>query len=166
MFVVDDGDDVVEAVFVEVGDVVDILLAFEAVADDEDVLVDETAVVEFLYEVDIECAGGFEIDVVFEGFFHDEAEVAALGAVAVVVGAFVVGLGDGDVEEPLGALNLGAYFGQIGDLQRGSVLLNDFHEGDVVEIEFAVFGAEFVLGEFERLVDQIVILVLHCFDFF
>ena len=161
VFVVEDGHDVGEAVVEEADDVVDVLLAFVAVADDEDVFGDEPLGVELLDEVDVECRGGLEVDVVFEGFFEDEAEVAGLGAVAVVVGAFVVGLGYSDVEHALGTLYLRGYFGQIGYLEGCPVLLDDFHEGDVVEVELAVFRAEFILRKIEGLVDQIVVFIFH-----
>ena len=55
VLVVDDGNDVVEAVLVQLRYVVDILLALESVAYYEDVLVYQSAVVELLYEVDVEC---------------------------------------------------------------------------------------------------------------
>ena len=78
-----------------------------------------------------------------------------------VVGAFVVGLGYGYVEHAFGPLDLTAYLGQIGNLERGSVLFDDFHERDVVEVELAIFGAKFVLRKLKCLVDEVVVLVFH-----
>ena len=79
--------------------------------------------------------------------------MAGLGAVAVVVAPLIVGLGDGNVEHTFGTLDLGGYLGQVGYLERSSILLDDFHERDVVEIEFAFFGAKFILWEVEGVVD-------------
>ena len=106
VLVVEDGDDVVEAVAEDAHDVFYVLVFLEAVADDDFVLVDEALRVQLLDEVDVECRRGFEVDVVFQCLLEDEGEVAALGAVAVVVRSAVVGLGDGYVEQTLGPLYL------------------------------------------------------------
>ena len=153
VFVVEDGDDILESLVVEVDDVFDVDVFLESVTNDHFLLVNQPLGVEFLDEVDVESRGGFEVDVVLEGFFEHEGEVARLGAVAVVVGAPVVGLCDGDVEETFGALYLRAYLGEVGDFERCSILFDDFHQRNVMEIEFAVLGAEFVLREVESLVN-------------
>ena len=70
--------------------------------------------------------------------------------------------GDSYVEETLGALYLGADLRQVGDLQRCAVLFDDFHQRYVVEIQLAFLSAEFVLREVKSLVNQVVILILHC----
>ena len=94
-----------------IDDILNVNVFLEAVADDDFVLVDKPLVVELLDEVDVEGRGCFEVDVVLEGFAEHEFKVRRLGAVAVIVAALVVSLGDGDVEEALGALYLRANLG-------------------------------------------------------
>ena len=161
VFVVEHWYHVAEAVFVDADDVFDVLFFLEAVADDDFLLVDKPLCMQFLYQVDVESRRGLEVDVVLQGLLEHEGEVTALGAVAIVVSASVVGFCDGHVEQALGALYLRADLGQVGDFQRCAILLDDFHQRYVVEIEFAVLGAEFVLRKVESLVNQVVILVLH-----
>lgn len=167
VLVVENRDDIVESFIEDVDNVLDVLFFLESVADDDLVFVDKFLRVQFLYKVDVECAGGLQIDVVLQSLFHNKAEMAALGAVAVVIAAFVVSLGDGDIEHPLGALDLGTNLRQIGYLERSAVLFDYFHQWDVVEIELAVLSPEFVLWEFKGLVNQVVIFVSHrlcCFS--
>ena len=115
VFVVDDRHDVVESVFVQFGNIVDILLTLETVAYNEYVFVNQAVVVELLDEVDVEGRRGLQIDVVFQGLLQHETEVTAFGAVAVVVCAFVVHLGYSHIEQAFGALDRRTYLGQISD---------------------------------------------------
>ena len=161
LLVVEHGDGVCEAVVDELCDVFDVLRAFESVADDVPVLVDDSAVVEGVDDVDVVRRGGFEVDVVLHGLFQDEREVARLCAVAVVVRALVVDLCHRHVEHSLGAVDLLGDLREVGDLERGSILLDQLHERDVVEIQLVVLDGEFVLREVERLFDQIDVLVFH-----
>ena len=153
VLVVEDGYHVAEPVVEDVDNVLYVLLFFETVTDDDLVFIYQTLGMKLLYQVDVEGARGLEVDVVFQCLFHHKAEVAALGTIAVIVCAFVIGLGDGNVEHPLGPLDLRADLGQVGDLERGAVLLDYLHQRNVVEVQFAIFGSEFVLREFEGLVD-------------
>ena len=115
IFVVEDGYYVVEPIGEKADDILDILLSFVSVADDEDVLVEQLLLIQLLYEVDVECRRSLEVDVVFECFFQHKAEMAGLGAIAIVVVALVVGLCYSYVEHAFGALYLGGYFGQVGN---------------------------------------------------
>ena len=40
-------------------------------------------------------------------------------------------------------------------------MFDDFHKRDVMEHEFAIFGAKFILWKLESLVDEVVVLVFH-----
>ena len=86
-------------------------------------------------------------------------------AIAIGIAAFVVGLGDGNVEYSFGFLNLRADFGQVTDLQRGAVLLDDFHQVDPVKVQVVVNHFESFLGKIEGLLDQVTVGVLHTFFF-
>jgi hypothetical protein len=101
------------------------------------------------------------VDVVFERLFEHEGEVARFGAVAVVVSALVVDLRHGHVEHALSTCDLRGDLRQVGDLQRRTVLLDDLHERNVVQIQLVVLDRKFVLREIERLFDQVFVLVFH-----
>ncbi len=84
-----------------------------------------------------------------------------LGTVAIVIRTLVVRLGDSHIKQTFRTLYLTADFGQVGNLQRGAVLLDNLHQRDVVEVQFAILGTEFILRKIESLINQIIVLVLH-----
>ena len=161
LLVVQYGDSVGESVVYELGDVLDILRALESVADDVAVLVDDASVVEGVDDVDVVGRRGLEVDVVLHRLLEHERKVARLGAVAVVVRALVIDLGHRHVEHALGSVDLLRDLGQVGDLERRAVLLDQFHERNVVEVQLVVLDRELVLREIERLFDQVNVLVFH-----
>ena len=114
--VVEDGHDVVPAVVVKSHDVLQIGESFVTVAYDELVFINQSLIVKFLYQIDVEGRGGLEVDIVLECLLKDETEVAGFGTIAVIVAALIVGLGNGDIEHAFGALYLGGDFGQVGYL--------------------------------------------------
>src|ERR1700743_2771361 len=85
----------------------------------------------------------------------------AFGAIAVNVTAFIIGFGHGHVEQPLGLLDLGADLWQIGDLQRCTILLDDIHEWDIIEIQLIISYIEAFLGEIEGLMYKVGIAIIH-----
>ncbi|CCZ97356.1 unknown [Alistipes sp. CAG:53] len=161
LLVVQHGDRVRETVVDELGDILDVLRAFETVADDVAVLVDDAAVVEGVDDVDVVGRRGFQMDVVLHGLFQHEREVARLGAVAIVVRTLVVDLRHRHVEHALGAVDLLGDLRQVGDFERSSVLFDQFHQRNVVEIQLVVLDGELILREIERLFDQVDVLVFH-----
>ena len=84
-----------------------------------------------------------------------------LGAIAVRIRTFVVVLCDGNVENPFRFLNLQADLGQVGNLERRSVLLDDIHEVDAVEVEVMVNNFKSFLGEVKSLFYEVAVCVLH-----
>ncbi len=161
LLVVDHRNGIGKTAVDQVGDVLHILRPFEAVANDVDVLVDEAALVERIDDVDVVCRRGFEIDLVLQRLFQYEREVRTLRTVAVVVGTLVIDLGHRHVEHALGTVDLLRYLGQIGDLQRRSVLLDNVHQRHAVKIEFVVLYGELILRKLERLFDKVDVLVFH-----
>ena len=139
-----------EAVVDELGDVLHVLRAFETVADDVAVLVDDAAVVEGVDDMDVVGRRRFQMDVVLHGLFQHEREVARLGAVAIVVRTLVVDLRHRHVEHALGAVDLLGDLRQVGDFERSSVLFDQFHQRNVVEIQLVVLDGELILREIER----------------
>ena len=101
------------------------------------------------------------MDVVLHGFPEHEFEMGTLGAVAIVVRAFVVRLCHRHVEHPLRPLYLRGYFRQIRYLQRSPVLVDYVHHVDVVKIEFPILYMELILRKFKGLLNQIDVLVFH-----
>ena len=101
------------------------------------------------------------MDVVLHGLFQHEREVARLGAVAIVVRTLVVDLRHRHVEHALGAVDLLGDLRQVGDFERSSVLFDQFHQRNVVEIQLVVLDGELILREIERLFDQVDVLVFH-----
>ena len=143
------------------GDVLDILRPFEAVANDVTVLVDDAAFVERVDDVDVVGRRGFQVDVVLHGLLQYEREMARLGAVAIVVRTLVIDLRHRHVEHALGAVDLLGDLRQVGNFERGSVLFDQFHQRNVVEIQLVVLDGELILREIERLFDQVDVLVFH-----
>lgn len=101
------------------------------------------------------------MDVVLQRLFQHEGEVARFGAVAIVIGSFVIDLCHCHVEHSFGPVDLRRDLREVGDLERCPVLLDQLHERNIVEIQLIVLDGEFVLGKVERLFDQIDVLVFH-----
>ena len=136
-------------------------LVLETVADDVAVLVDDSAVVERIDDMNVVCRRRFEMNVVLHCLLQHEREVARLGAVTIVVRALVVHLGHRHVEHTLGPVDLLRDLRQVGYLERRAVLFYQLHERNVVEIQLVVFDRELILREVERLFDEVDVLVLH-----
>lgn len=161
LLVVQHGDRVDEAVVHQLGDVLHVLRALEPVADDVTVFVDDAAVVERIDYMYVVCRRRFQVDVVLHGLLQYEREMARLGAVTIVVRAFVVDLRHRHVEHALGAGDL------LRDL-RGDVILSGVPyclissmSGMFMEIQLVVFDRELILREVERLFDEVDVLVFH-----
>ena len=101
------------------------------------------------------------MNVVFHRLFQHEREVTRLGTVAVVVCTLVIDLRHRYVEHALGPIDLLGDLRQVGDFERSSVLFDQFHERDVMEIQLVVFDRELILREVERLFDEVNVLVFH-----
>ena len=102
-----------------------------------------------------------EIYLVLQGLFQHEREMRTFRTVTVIVGTLVIDLGHRHVEHALGTVDLLRDLGQVGDLERCAVLLDQFHERNVVEVEFVILHRKFILWELERLFDKVDVLVFH-----
>ena len=161
LLIIDDRNRILKAAVDQRGDVFDILRTLESVAYDVNALIDHAAVVQRIDDMDIVGRRRFEIDVVLERLLQHEREVRALGAIAIVIAAFIVNLGHRHIEQAFGALNLRSNLRQIGYLQRRSVLLDYVHQRNLVKIQFVVRHRKLILRKLESLLDQIDILILH-----
>ena len=101
------------------------------------------------------------MNVVFQGLIQHKLEMRTLGAIAIRVRTFVVGFGNGHVEQALGLLYLLADAGQIRNFQRRSILLNDVHKRNAVEVELIVEHTKFILWKIKRLLDEVDVFALH-----
>ena len=107
VLVVQYGNDVFPALLAQGGDVLDVLGAFEAVANDiQFVFLHGTVLFQGPDKVQVIGRRGFQVNVVLEGLVHHKSELGTLGAVAVVVLPPVIGLGHGHLEQTLGPLDL------------------------------------------------------------
>ena len=161
LLVVEHRNGVHEAVVDQLGDVLHILRPLETVADDVAVLVDDSAVVERVDDMNVVCRRRFEMNVVLHCLLQHEREVARLGAVTIVVRPLVVHFGHRHVEHTLGPVDLLRDLRQVGYLERRAVLFYQLHERNVVEIQLVVFDRELILREVERLFDEVDVLVFH-----
>ncbi len=83
------------------------------------------------------------------------------GAVRIVVRAAVIYLCHRHIEQPLRFVDLLRYLRQVGYLERSTVLFDEVHQRDIVEIELVILDGELVCRKFERLFDQVHVLCLH-----
>ena len=146
LLVVEDGDDVLESVVEEIHDVLLVLEVLEAVAEDDDVLLQVPRLLQGLDDGHVEGRRGLELDSGPERLRHDVLEVRALGAVAVGVAPAVVVLGDGALEIAPRRLDLVGDDREIGEAKRGLVGLDELHHVDAVKVELVVEDLE-ALGE-------------------
>ena len=159
--VVQDRDDVDPTVVDQSGNILQVLSPFVAVADHVVILADLAFFVQGFDEVDVKSTGRFQVDVVLERLFQHKTEVAAFGTVAKMIASLVIHLGHGHVEHALGALDVGSNLGQVGHLQRSPILLDDFHEGNVVPVQDFILNVELFLRPFEGLLNQVQVVVFH-----
>ena len=101
------------------------------------------------------------MDVVLQCLLKDKCKMGTLGAVAIMIGAFVIYLGHCHIEHSLCSLDLARYLREISDFKRGPILVYHVHHRNIVEEKVAVFYPKFGLRPVKSLFDQIDVLVLH-----
>jgi hypothetical protein len=87
--------------------------------------------------------------------------MAAFGAVAVKIPAFVVGGFDGPVEKVLCLFDLVTDLGQVGHLEGRPILFYEHHQGDAVENELVLFQVKSLLRKIVGLVYEVKIPVVQ-----
>ena len=136
-------------------------VTLESVAYDVNVLVNQSALIKRIDDMDVVGRRCLEIYLVLQGLFQHEREMRTFRTVTVIVGTLVIDLGHRHVEHALGTVYLLRYLRQIGDFQRRPVLLDNIHQRDFVEVEFVILHRKFILWELERLFDKVDVLVFH-----
>ena len=89
-----------------VSDVLDVLRPLETVAYDVLVTVHCTLCLKCFYEIEVEGGRCLKMNVILKCLCQNKFEVRTLGAVAIVVGSFVINLCHCDIEHTLCPLNL------------------------------------------------------------
>jgi len=87
--------------------------------------------------------------------------MGAFRAIAIGIRSFVVILCNGNVENPFRFLNLRADLREVRDLERGAVLLDNFHQVNTIEVEVVINHFKSFLGKVKSLFDQVTVCVLH-----
>jgi hypothetical protein len=95
----------------------------------------------------------------FEGFFHHERKMGALGAVTVIVLSLIFMFFERSGKHLFGLINLHPDLGQVGKLERGTVLFHVLHQVKAIEGEVSVLRVKSFLREIERLLDEVRIRV-------
>src|SRR5690606_6711555 len=90
LIVVDDRDTVPVPPIDQGGNVLDVLVSFEPVADHKGVLTDLAILLQVIDNIDVKGRGGLDVNVVFQGLVQNMLEMGAFGTVTVVVGTFVI----------------------------------------------------------------------------
>src|SRR5690606_18563628 len=159
--IVDNRNRPVVTVIDQTCDVLDVLIAFESVADDVRILSDFPVFDQFLDDVDVERRGCLDVDVVLERFVQYIFKVRTLRAIAVEVTPFVFVFFHRLAEPVLGPLDAFGNLWQICEFQWSSVLLDKFHQIDVVKQQRIFIKSKLFLREIVGLVDQVYIFSIH-----
>jgi hypothetical protein len=87
--------------------------------------------------------------------------MAAFGAIAIVVLAFIAVLFEGILEHCFRLPYLHAYFGQVAYFQRRTILVNQVFQVHPIEAQISIFYFKILLGKIKGLIDQVCVGVLH-----
>jgi len=115
-------------------------------------------------EIEVISGGGFEMNSTLNGLFQDKGKVRTLRAVTIVIIALIIysiHAGSKPVSRPIDVLG---NLREVSKLQRSTVLSDEFHEGNSVEFKLIFrIDLKFLLGKFERLVDEVAVLDLQLY---
>ena len=103
------------------------------------------------HDVDVKCRGRFEMNAVFQHFFHHKREMRAFGTVAIMIIAFVIDLSHRYIEHAPCFLDIFGNLGQVSNAKRGAVLFNNIHKWNAEPAQFVFIHSEFLIGKFKGL---------------
>ena len=101
------------------------------------------------------------MNIVLERFFYDKREVGALGTVAIEVFPFIVMFLHCRGKHLLRLIDLLADLGQIGQLHRRSIFVNQRFQIEAIKLQVIVFDVESFLREVKGLRHQIGVRIVH-----
>jgi hypothetical protein len=94
-------------------------------------------------------------------FFQHIREMAALGAIAIEVFAFIAHRLHGLIEEIFGFLNLVSNFGEVGHFKWGAIFLNEHHQRNPIKDQFIFFQIKAILRKVIRLIYEIKVFIVY-----
>jgi hypothetical protein len=95
------------------------------------------------------------MDTMLQRFFYHKAKVAAFGAVAIVVSAFVLVFLYGISKHLLGLVYLHANLWQVAYLQGRAILVYQVLQIHAIKLQVVVFYLKAVLGKVKSLVNKV-----------
>ena len=101
------------------------------------------------------------MDIMIQRFFYDKGEMRALGTITVEILPFVMMALDGVGKHLLGFLYLHPDLGQIGQLHRRAVLVDQRFQVQAVELKVSIFDLKSFLRKIEGLRHQVGVRVVH-----
>jgi hypothetical protein len=119
--------------------------------------------VELVDDLDIIREGSLQMDIMLQCFMKDEGKMRTLGAVTIIILAFVFMLFHGMIEHGLRLVDLHTDLWKIGEFERGSVLVNQVTEVKAVELQATIFDLEAFLREIECLLDKVGVGITHVY---
>ena len=159
--IIQHGDHIFKAVIEQLGDAGGIILLLEAVAYNMNILIDLFSFVKGIDDIDIVSVRSFQVNIVLQRFFYNEAEMRALGAIAVMVFAFVFVLFKCVLKQLLGLIDLHADLGEIRDLQRRAILIDQGFNIHIIVEQVLILQLESFLRKVEGLLYKAFISIIH-----
>jgi hypothetical protein len=101
------------------------------------------------------------VDFVIEGFLDYKREVGALGAIAVIIFAFITVPLKGIGKHFFCLADLGSNLRKIGKLHRSPVFLNQGLDIDSIEFKIIILYVKIFLGKVKGLLHQIGVCIVH-----
>jgi hypothetical protein len=100
------------------------------------------------------------MDIVLQRLFDDEGKVRAFGAIAIEIFAFILVLLDRGRKHLLRLVDLITDLGQIRQLQRSAVFVDQGFYIDPIELKIVVFDFETILREVKGLRDEVAVRII------
>ena len=161
LVIVNDRDTVPVSLVYQPGNIADIGIPLETVAQHIGVRTYKAFPLQILHNIDIKSRGGLDVDVVFKGFLQDVLKMGALRAIAIVIPPRVVVLFHGIGKPGLGPVYVLGNFGEVGKFKRTAVGADQVHQGHPVKFQARGPQVEFLCGEIVCLINQISIGDIH-----
>ena len=126
-----------------------------------DILGDLLFGVELLDDLDVICIGCLQVNFVFQGLFHHETEMRALGTITVKILALVLMLFKSIGKHRFCLLDLHPDLGQVSQLHRGAVFGDQGLQVKSIKGKVAVFYFDPFLGKIKGLLNKVVVRISH-----
>jgi hypothetical protein len=115
--------------------------------------------VKLLDDLNIISIRGFQMNIAFQRFLYYKTEMRALGAITIIIFAFVFMFFECHCKHLLGLLYLHANFRQVGKLHRRAVFDDQGFQIKAIKVEVPFFYFDAFLGEMKCLFYQVKVRV-------